>query len=180
MQKQQQRADGFVVQENAVLDGQALALAQEVFQLVRGGDTDRLRRLLDLGLPPNMCNDKGDSLLMLASYHGHAGTSALLLEKGADPELRNDRGHTPLAGAAFKGDVRMVELLLAHGAAVDGRSADGKTPLMFAAMFDRPEVVDALIAAGADVTARDDAGLDARALARAMGAARTSEQLAAH
>ena len=98
-----------------------------------------------MGLPPNLRNEKGDSLLMLASYHGHADTVRVLMEHGADPELANDRGQTPLAGAAFKGDMATIMALLDGGADVNGRSDGGKTPLMIAAMFNRSEIVDVLL-----------------------------------
>ena len=55
-------------------------------------------------MPANLRNDKGDSLLMLACYHGHEEVVRLLLDHGGDTELSNDRGQTPLAAAAFKGD----------------------------------------------------------------------------
>jgi uncharacterized protein len=117
------------------LDTRALEIARAAFEHARRGESAPLEALLDLGLPPDILNDKGDSLLMLASYHGHAETARALLARGADPALANDRGQMPLAGAAFKGDVTMARLLLDHGAAVDGAGPDGRTPLMFAAMF---------------------------------------------
>src|SRR5690606_30792142 len=118
-----------------------------------------------------------DSLLMLASYQGHADTVMLLLDKGADPETANDRGQTPLAGAAFKGNVAMMEILVEGGAQVDGVSGDGKTPLMYAAMFDQVEAVSFLLARGADIERADVNGVTALGLARAMGAKRTPELL---
>ncbi|HET9450366.1 MAG TPA: ankyrin repeat domain-containing protein, partial [Aggregicoccus sp.] len=112
------------------LDPQTLALARESFQLARQGDAARLRPLLDAGLPVNLTNEGGNTLLMLAAYAGREQATQLLLSRGADPTRANDRGQTPLAGAAFKGDLRMVELLLAGGAPVDGSSGDGRTALM--------------------------------------------------
>src|SRR5690554_4938604 len=153
-----------------VLDEETLVLAQELFQLVRVGETARLVTLLDMGLVPNLRDSKGGSLLMLASYHGHHDLVRLLLEHGADPELANDRGLTPLAGAAFKGDIEMAQLLLRHGAMANARSADGKTPLMFAAMFDRVEMVELLLAHGADPALSTEDGHTASHLARALGA----------
>src|SRR5690242_3633169 len=91
------------------LDAQTLEFAQTVFQMVRCGDAERLGELLAQGLPANLCNHRGDSLLMLASYHGHHEVARLLLEHGADTAMRNDHGQTPLAGAAYKGDLAMVQ-----------------------------------------------------------------------
>lgn len=76
------------------MDEETHALVQELFGLVRAGDTERLARLLEMGLVPNLRDGKGNSLLMLASYHEHPGTTRLLLEHGADPALRTDEGVT--------------------------------------------------------------------------------------
>ena len=43
--------------------------------------------MLEQGLPPNLGNHKGDSLLMLASYHGHAEAARLLPDFYADAAL---------------------------------------------------------------------------------------------
>jgi ankyrin repeat protein len=159
------------------LDEGTLAFAQKLFQLARLGDAEILGPLLAQGVPANLCNHKGDSLLMLASYHGHFNAAKLLLEHGADPEMRNDMGQTPLAGAAYKGDLGMVQLLLDHGADVEGTAPDGKTALMLAAMFNRVEVVDLLLARGADIAARNASGMSALDAANAMGPADTAAQL---
>jgi ankyrin repeat protein len=161
------------------LDPETLQLAQELFELVRAGkDSARLAGLLDLGLPPNLRDSKGDSLLMLASYHGHHDMTRLLLQRGGDPQLANDRGQIPLAGAAFKGDVEIAKLLIEHGAQIDACGPDGKTPLMFAAMFNRIEVLDLLLAHGADPEHRTPDGISALGIAQAMGAKDTSARLA--
>jgi hypothetical protein len=159
-------------------EAEALTLVRMAFAAARVGDAETLRALLDRGVPANVRNEKGDSLLMLAAYHGHQVAVGLLLERGADPELTNDRGQTPLAGVAFKGDAAAATLLLDHGAAVDNAGPDGRTALMFAAMFDRVEIVELLVARGADPARRDAGGASAADLARGMGAARAAARLA--
>jgi ankyrin repeat protein len=159
------------------LDADTLAFAQKVFQLVRSGAAEQLKPLLDQGLPANISNERGDSYLMLASYHGHLDAARLLLEHGADPEMRNDQGQTPIAGAAFKGDLAMLRLLLDHGADVEGASPDGKTALMLAAMFNRTEALDLLLERGARIDAADVNGRTALDAARIMGAADTAARL---
>ena len=81
------------------LDMETQEFVHQLFDLARQGNSQRLEQLLQQGLPPNLRNHKGDSLLMLASYHGHADTVRLLLAYKADPDLRNLAGQTPLAGA---------------------------------------------------------------------------------
>jgi ankyrin repeat protein len=158
-------------------DPELQALAQEVFDLARRGDATMLAAVIEKGVPPNLRNERGDSLVMLASYHGHADAVRTLLEQGADPNLRNDAGQTPLAGAAFKGFENVIETLLAHGADVEGASPDGRTTLMIAAMFNRTAIVDLLIAHGANPNARDANGVSAADAAARMGAGDTLARL---
>ena len=75
-----------------------------------------LQQALDHGLPANLTNDKGDSLLMLAAYHGHVDALRLLISKGADTNRMNDRGQSPLAGVVFKHEKECIEILLEAGA----------------------------------------------------------------
>ncbi len=79
-----------------------------------------LQPALTAGLPPNLTSaSTGDSLLMLASYHGHLPATKLLLSHGADPNRLNDRKQSPLSGAVFNGEEEIVEALLEGGADVD-------------------------------------------------------------
>jgi ankyrin repeat protein len=91
-------------------------LATKMFGLARTGDTATLSAYLDAGVPPNLTNESGDTLVMLAAYHGHAETVTALLAAGADPNRANDRGQTPIAGAVFKGETDVIRALLAGGA----------------------------------------------------------------
>jgi uncharacterized protein len=159
------------------LDDETLAFAARVFQYARMGHAEDLADLFGQGLPANLRNDKGDSLLMLAAYNGQADATRVILEAGGDPELANDRGQTPLAGAAFKNDLAIAQLLLQHGARVDGTGDGTRTALMTAAMFDRTEMVDLLLRHGADPDRRDASGQSAADMARAMGAQATPAQL---
>lgn len=97
-------------------DPEVLELAQRIFELARHGDTDTIAAYVDAGVPVNLTDDKGDSLLMLAACHGHAAAVQALLDRGADPDKPNDRGQMPIAGAAFKGEDEVVRVLLAGGA----------------------------------------------------------------
>ena len=153
----------------AMTDDETAAFAEQVFERARQGDADMLGRLLASGLPANLRNHKGDTLLMLASYHGHHDAVRVLLEHRADPLLANDNGQLPIAGAAFKGDLAMIRLLLEHGVPVDAAAQDGRTALMLAAMFNRREIID-LLAQGADPARQDARGATALMAAQTMGA----------
>ena len=113
----------------------------DLFQLAREGHTEDLAAYIDAGVSVDLTNDRGDTLLMLASYHGHAGTTDALLTRGADPNAANDRGQTPLAGAVFKGDIDIIEALLKHGADPGGGSPSA---IATAAMFGREDLLHLL------------------------------------
>ena len=159
------------------MDAETLGFIRSVFGLVRAGDDAQLAEMVAKGLPVNFRNDKGDSLIMLASYHGHLETARVLLEAGADPNVANDQGQTPLAGVAYKGYLEIAQLLLQHGANVEGASPDGKTPLMMAAMFNRCAIVTLFLEHGARLDAVDSRGMTALSLAASMGAKDTHAQL---
>ncbi|KAK8221512.1 ankyrin repeat-containing domain protein [Phyllosticta capitalensis] len=95
----------------------ALDLAAKLFDLARAGDATTLQAYLRAGIPPNLTNHAGDTLLMLAAYHGRTDTVRLLLERGADANTINGRGQSPLAGAVFKGHDDVVRVLLEEGKA---------------------------------------------------------------
>jgi ankyrin repeat protein len=155
---------------SGAMDPETLDFLRQIFGLVREGDTDRLAGLIERGMPVNFRNEKGDSLIMLASYHGRLETSKLLLEAGADANVANDQGQTPLAGVAYKGYDEIAALLLKHGANVEGNSPDGKTPFMMAAMFNRVAIMQMLSDHGARRDAVDSRGMTATSLADTMGA----------
>jgi len=100
----------------ATLPPEALDFASRVYNAARTGDLPFFNQALPARLPPNMTNEKGDSLIMLATYHGHPALVRLLLSHGADPNRLNDRGQSPLAGAVFKNEDETVEVLLDGGA----------------------------------------------------------------
>ena len=103
------------------LDEQTLAFAHQMFDLAREGCADELAAYLDAGLPPDLTNAKGDTLLILAAYHARPGTVAALLERHADPARTNDRGQTALAAGVFRRSAEVVAALLQAGVKVGGQ-----------------------------------------------------------
>lgn len=120
------------------LTEEELAFLRSMFDLARGGETERLVDAVDVGVPVNLTNEVGDSLLMLAAYHDHPDMVRALLDRGADTARVNDRGQTALGAAVFRRSERSVACLLAAGAdpALGQRSA-----LDIARFFDLPEML---------------------------------------
>jgi len=114
-------------------------MATRLFAMARAGDTEGLDAYVAAGVPANLANDKGDTLLMLAAYHGHPATVSALVTRGADPGRPNDRGQTPLAGAVFKGEDAVVRTLVEVGA--DPRSGQ-PSAVDTARMFGRDDLLE--------------------------------------
>lgn len=111
-----------------------IALAHQLFDWVRAGEADRVLAYVDAGVPVDMADPSGNTLLMLAAYHGQADLVAGLAQRGADVNRVNDRGQSPLAGAVFKGEDDVIQTLLEHGADLDVGTPSARAT---AAMFGR-------------------------------------------
>jgi uncharacterized protein len=114
-----------------------VALAHWLFDRARAGEAERLAAYVDAGVPADLTDAAGNTLLMLAAYHGHAGAVSVLIERGADVDVINDRGQTPLAGAVFKGYPDVVEVLVTAGADPDRGSPTARAAADF---FNRPDL----------------------------------------
>ena len=112
-----------------------IALAMD---MAREGRTSELLEFLDHGLAIDVRDPSGNTLLMLAAYHGHEGTVDALLRGGADVDLRNDRDQSPVAGALFKGEEEVVRILVAAGADLDAGTPSARAT---AQMFDRADLL---------------------------------------
>ncbi len=113
-------------------------IARTCFDWAREGATASLELYLSHGVPADLTDGAGNTLLMLAAYHGHADTVGALLARGADVDRLNDRGQSPLAGAIFKGEDGVVRVLLRAGADLDHGAPTARAT---AAMFGREDLV---------------------------------------
>ncbi|TFK51180.1 ankyrin [Heliocybe sulcata] len=98
------------------LPPETLAFAARMFDAARQGNTELLVQAIQRGLPANLTNEKGNTLLMLAAYTGQTETVQALLASGADPNRPNDNLQSPLAGVIFKGNDEIAKILLDAGA----------------------------------------------------------------
>jgi ankyrin repeat protein len=119
--------------------------AQEIFDVVRAGDTARLKALL-AAQPElvNVRNERGHSPVLIAQYHHKPDAVALLLAAGPDLDVFD--------AASVGRTGRVAEWLDRDPSLVNAYSSDGFFPLGLAAFFGHPETVRLLLARGADVT----------------------------
>jgi ankyrin repeat protein len=102
-------------------------------------------------------NRLDDTVLMLASLHGHVPIVEQLLTKGANVNERNRFGETALMQAALAGFPEVELLLAMHGADVNATDVDGRTALMLSG--DDKATVEMLLNLGADYKRMDKAGM---------------------
>ena len=119
-------------------DDDVVALAAQVFAMAREGATGDLAAHVDAGVPVNLTNSSGDTLLILAAYHAHPDTVAALLDRGADTSRVNARGQTALGAAVFRRSEAAVRALLAAGA---DPATGAPSALEVARFFDLPDML---------------------------------------
>ncbi|TDW28441.1 ankyrin repeat domain-containing protein [Cryobacterium psychrophilum] len=98
------------------LPDDVLAFAETVFDLAREGNAGQLVALISQGVPVDLTNARGDSLLILAAYHQHIEAVNALVRLGADTARVNDNGQTALVAAVFRNNTTITLALLAAGA----------------------------------------------------------------
>lgn len=112
-------------------------LAHQLFDAARTDDRAFLLGAIDQGAPVDLTDSSGNTLLMLAAYHGHAALVSELVARGAEVDRLNDRGQSPLAGAVFKKFDDVIRTLMAHGANPDhGTPSARATAEMFGVSLD--------------------------------------------
>ncbi|KAF7357403.1 Ankyrin [Mycena sanguinolenta] len=144
----------------------AIEFAHRMFDAARTGNSELLLAAVDAGLPVNILDTKGKTLVfsttlvwsetarswssasLTPTAAGHLDLTKKLLERGGDPNLLNGLGQSIIAGAVFKGHDDVVRALAEKGA--DSRL--GKpTAIQIAHMFKRTQLMDLLGATDADV-----------------------------
>lgn len=98
------------------LTEEELAFLHSTFDLARQGEADKLLALVAEGLPADLTDHKGDTLLILASYNGHNDLARALVERGATIDRLNDKGQSALTCAVFRQNTELTRFLLDAGA----------------------------------------------------------------
>lgn len=93
-----------------------LAFLHSLFDLSREGETTKLMALIDQGIPVDLTDSKGDTLLILAAYNGHNDLAEALVARGAEINRLNDKGQGALTCAVFRKNEPLTRFLLGKGA----------------------------------------------------------------
>lgn len=99
------------------LSQEEINFLNSIFVLAREGKATALESLLAQGIPADLTDAKGNTLLLiLAAYHQHPELVKLLLNREASIDSLNDRGQTALICAVFRDNQEIAQLLIEAGA----------------------------------------------------------------
>lgn len=97
------------------------------------------------GAQINSVDEKGMSVIYIASKSGDVAMLNLLERSGADLNLQDKDSWTPLHFAVSKGNDTIVEWLLANGANINAKDRTDRTPLYIAAEFGHHTIVGSIL-----------------------------------
>jgi ankyrin repeat protein len=147
--------------------GSAVTLAGPLHDVVRAGDVEQVRALVEAGANLDEKDANGETPLNLAIVGDNATLALLLIDRGAEIQARNEGGFTPLHAAAYSNAVAIAERLIDMGADLNDRTNKaGVSPLNVASEESHADVVKLLIERDADLEAGDRNGYTA--LTRAL------------
>lgn len=100
-----------------------------VFSQARNGRIKRVEESLNLGFPIDAEDERGNTLLLVATQNRNKKLVEMLLLRGADINHQNASGNTALHFAlAFDPEGALSEFLIEHGADDTIENIEGLTP----------------------------------------------------
>ena len=130
----------------STLPPEALALASRMYDAARAGQTDIFEQALPAGLPANMTNEKGDSLVCLTfPAHYYFNSYSLCLRSfpvSFRSQLKGSTDSEKVMLAAYYGHAPLVKLLISHGGNPNSLNDRGQSPLAGAVFKKEDEVIE--------------------------------------
>lgn len=127
-------------------------LREEADEAIYQGDLERLQQVIARGLYINGRDERGHSLLDLASGMEDINIIDYLILQDADVTSQDKNGNTVLYNYVTLGDnVDIVKSLIEYGADVNQENNYGRTPLTMASHHGNMEIVKYLVEHGAEV-----------------------------
>ena len=123
----------------------------DIFDSIQSGNIPGVKEFLDAGVPVNLTDEEGWSLLHHAAAYGQVEVIRLLQENGCYIDIVDVNGRTALHYAAANGFVESVRTLIEMGSDVNALDNEHTTPLQWAVMSEQYAVMEALIEHGGSV-----------------------------
>jgi ankyrin repeat protein len=101
---------------------------EDIFSYARHERCGDIERLLDRGIPINVRDEYGNTLLTIACQNGSKRVAKIVLRRGADINARNYRGNTPLHYCYHYGyGDSLGQYLMSKGADASIRNNSGRS-----------------------------------------------------
>ena len=127
-------------------------IEEMMVQAVLNDDLEKVRKLLNKKVSPNLTDGLGIPILHITAQNGQMDIAYELLKKGAEVNQLNSVGQSALAVAARFGHDNVVQLLLRNKAEVDLSGSNYElTPAIAAAVGGNVSTMKMLVEAGADI-----------------------------
>jgi outer membrane protein assembly factor BamB len=124
-------------------EGSGSATIDDLFAAARAGELDKVRWLIESGVPVDAGDRYDSTALIMAAGKGHLDVVRYLLDQGADPDHAEIFfGSKPLHSALYEGHVDVAILLLERGA------NDRADAMEIALARGLPELARAVVASG--------------------------------
>ena len=100
---------------------------EDAFSFARHGRIEEVDRILDTGMPVDVKDGFGNTLLTIACQNGNKRVAKSLLRRGANINSRNHRGNTPLHYCYHYGyGPTLGEYIISKGADREAKNNAGK------------------------------------------------------
>ena len=116
----------------------------DILDAVQSGDIGTVKKFLDEGVPVDLTDEEGWSLLHHAAALGQVKVINLLRERGCRIDLIDNEGRTPLHYAATNGDIETIRILIEMGSYVNSVDNEGNTPLKWSVMCEQNVAIEEL------------------------------------
>jgi ankyrin repeat protein len=134
---------------------------KELVAAIERDDKLGVMNALSQGLPVDVMDSNGNTMLMHAAKGGHVKVTQYLLDSGADPNIMAMNGATSLMLAVAGGHTSSVAALLKANADPNLRGPGLPPTLTYAASTGNTEIMQMLISSGAQLKALDQKGFNA-------------------
>ncbi len=130
---------------------------KQAFEAIYAGKKARVIKLVQRDVDINAADEEGNSLLMMAAWHGKEDIAQWLLDNGVTVDQEDNYSKTALIYAADQGHASVVKLLLEHGADINkvDEFAQQK-PLDYAVARDHEDVVKIMLDLKGNELAQED------------------------
>ncbi|PGL67097.1 ankyrin repeat domain-containing protein [Bacillus sp. AFS055030] len=118
---------------------------EQLFQAVKRGETDFVKKLIENGANINAQNSNGQTPTMIATYHNDFKTAKVLIEAGADVNIRDHMKNNPFLYAGAEGLIDILKLTIKAGADPTITNRYGGTALIPASEHGYVDVVKELL-----------------------------------